>query len=92
MIDGASTGGGSGTESDAGGGLLPTVRTRVMLPTPLLGSGELTIRYRLPATPPPQETTLAEDVPLVMPAGARFGKQSVTLEAARGLSVEERGE
>ena len=92
VIDGASTGGGSGTESDAGGGLLPTVRTRVMLPTPLLGSGELTIRYRLPATPPPQETTLAEDVPLVMPAGARFGKQSVTLEAARGLSVEVRGE
>lgn len=67
-------------------------RTRVMLPTPLLGTGELTVRYRLPATPPPEETTLAEDVPLVMPVGARFGKQSVALEAARGLSVEVRGD
>jgi hypothetical protein len=73
-------------------GMPPTIRTRVMLPNPLLGTGELTIRYRLPATPPPAETTLAEEVPLVMPVGARFGKQSVTLEVARGLSVEVRGE
>ena len=72
--------------------LTPSSRIRVMLPTPLLGSGELTVRYRLPATPPPQETTLAEDIPLVMPVGALFGKQNVTLEAARGLSVEVRGD
>lgn len=91
-IDGAEMRGGISPSSSGDGSTLATTRTRVMLPTPLLGSGELTIRYRLPATPPPEETTLAEDVPLVMPAGARFGKQSVTLEAARGLSVEVRGE
>jgi hypothetical protein len=70
----------------------PSSRIRVMLPVPLLGSGDLMIRYRLPATPPPAETTLAEDIPLVMPVGARFGKQTVALEAARGLAVEVRGE
>ena len=86
----ADVGGSPGSDVDSA--ILPTARTRVMLPTPLLGSGELSIRYRLPATPPPEETTLAEDVPLVMPAGARFGKQSVTLETARGLAVEVRGE
>jgi hypothetical protein len=72
--------------------LVPSSRTRVMLPVPLLGAGELSVRYRLPATPPPEETTLAEDIPLVMPVGARFGKQSVSLEAARGLSVDVRGD
>ena len=79
---------------DGEGGLTtePLTRIRVMLPVPLLGAGELTIRYRLPATPPPIETTLAEDIPLVMPVGAQFSKQTVALEAARGLAVEVRGE
>lgn len=67
-------------------------RMRVMLPTPLLGTGELVVRYRLPTTPPPAETTLAEEVPFVMPLGVRFGKQSVALESDRGLAVEVRGE
>ncbi len=67
-------------------------RLRALLPVPLLGSGELTINYRLPTPSVPPETTVAEDVPLVTPSDARVGRQSLQVVAAETLAVDVRGE
>jgi hypothetical protein len=40
----------------------------------------------------PPETTVAEDLPLVMPLEVRVGRQSLQIEAAETLAVEVRGE
>jgi len=86
--------GGLESEQPAGDAkeLPPRSVVPVLLPVPLLGSGELRISYTLPFEPPPAETTLAATVPLVMPLGVRLGKQSVAIETDRGLSVEVRGD
>ncbi len=67
-------------------------RVRAMLPIPLLGSGELTLRFVLPTPTIPPETTVAEDVPLVMPSGVRIARQTFSLVAREQLAVDLRGE
>lgn len=67
-------------------------RLRALLPVPLLGSGELTITYSLPTPTVPPETTVAEDLLLIMPVDARVGRQSLQVVAAETLAVDVRGE
>ena len=80
-------------ESSAGGRppAVPGVRLRAMLAQPLLGAGEVTVHYELPTPSVLPETTVAEDLPLVMPFGARVGRQSIVLSAPETLSVDVRG-
>ena len=71
---------------------LDAVRMRAMLAVPLLGPGEVAVQFELPTPQLKLETTLQFDLPLVVPADARMGRQSVTLAASDSLSVEPRGE
>ena len=58
---------------------LPTVQLRAMLAMPLLGAGEVTVEYELPTPTIAPESTVAEDLPLVLPAATRIGRQSIAL-------------
>jgi hypothetical protein len=71
----------------------PSVRTvRAILATPLLGPGELTVRFRMPMPSVPPQTTVAAELPLVLPVGARIERQSVTLDVVDSLAVDVRGD
>jgi len=70
----------------------PRTRLRAMLALPLLGAGEVTVEYALPTPEIAPESTVAEDLPLVVPTATRVGRQSVTLTAPDTLSIEIRGE
>jgi len=65
---------------------------RAILAMPLLGSGELSVRYRLPTPGVAPQTTVAADLPLVLPLGARIDRQAVAIEASETLAVDVRGE
>jgi hypothetical protein len=65
---------------------------RAMLPVPLLGSGELSIRYSIPTASIPPETTVAEELPLVTPDGVRISQQTFTLFSQDQLAVDVRGD
>ena len=65
---------------------------RAMLPVPLLGSGELAIRYSIPTASIPPETTVAEELPIVTPDGVRISQQTFTLFAQDQLAVDVRGD
>ncbi len=65
---------------------------RAILFEPVLGSGELTVSYRLPMQAVPEEATVAVDLPLVLPAVGRIGRQSAVVEAADTLAVDIRGD
>ncbi len=65
-------------------------RLRFLLPVPLLGTGELQIRYRLPLPDVPDKTTVAIDVPLVLPDEVRVVRQAVLLSDADTLQTEVR--
>lgn len=77
---------GAATASEA----VPAVRA--VLPVPLLGSGELRVRYALPTPTVPPETTIAGALPLVLPIGARLARQSLAIEPQAGLTVDVRGD
>ncbi|MFM7033956.1 MAG: hypothetical protein ACKOYJ_02005 [Planctomycetia bacterium] len=74
--------------------LLPIrwARVRAMLPVPLLGAGEVSVAYRWPTPSVPAETTVAEDLPLVMPVEAKVGRQSLQVNVVDAVSVDLRGE
>lgn len=65
---------------------------RAILFEPLLGSGDLGISYRLPAQAVPAESTVAADVPLVLPAVGRIGRQVAVVQASDTLTVDVRGD
>jgi hypothetical protein len=67
-------------------------RLRAILPGPLLGGGEIVVRTTLPTPAVPAETTVAHDLPLVLPVGARVTRQTLVLDAPDRLSVEMRGD
>ena len=69
----------------------PAQVLRAVLAKPLLGSGEVTVSYRLPTPAVPPQTTVAADLPLVLPAGARIERQILTIESADRLAVDVRG-
>jgi hypothetical protein len=64
---------------------------RSLLATPLLGEGELTLRWTLP-TPTAAEEAAVFGLPLVVPRGVRITRQSFTLLADESLAVDVRGD
>ncbi len=81
----------AGTASESGTGL-PKVQLRAMLAMPLLGAGDVTVEYELPTTAVAPESTVAEDLPLVLPAATRIGRQSIALTVPETLSIDVRGD
>lgn len=69
-----------------------TAVVRVMLASPLLGAGDLTIAFNTPTPAVPAETTVAESVPLVLPVAARVVRQSVSLVAGERFAADVRGD
>jgi hypothetical protein len=79
--------------SESASGLAaPRVRLRAMLAQPLLGAGDITVEYELPTPRIAPESTVAEDLPLVLPAATRIGRQSITLTVPETLSLDVRGD
>ena len=71
---------------------LSRTHVRAMLPVPLLGAGELTVTYELSTPDVPPETTVAHDVPLVLPEEAKVGRQTLQINAVDSLAIDLRGE
>ena len=71
---------------------VPVARMRAILPTPLLGGGDVTVRFRLPTPTIPPESTVALDLPLALPVGANVSRQTVTISALESLAVAVRGD
>jgi hypothetical protein len=69
-----------------------TRRLRAILPTQLLGTGAIVVRYTLPTPSVNPETTVAHDLPLVLPDGALITRQTLVLESPDRFAVEVRGE
>lgn len=69
----------------------PLVCLRAILADPLLGTGAVTIRYKIPAPTVPPESTVAFDLPLAMPLGTSIGRQAVAVMAPESLTVGARG-
>ena len=65
---------------------------RVLLPGPLLGSGELISRFKQPTPEIPGEVTVPVSVPILLPKNAVVGRQSVTLSSIEELAVGVRDE
>jgi hypothetical protein len=86
-------GGQTGRASDAPAATAPPrVRLRAMLAMPLLGVGEVSVQYELPTPTMVPESTVAEDLPLVLPAATRIGGQSITLTVPETVSIDVRGD
>ena len=67
-------------------------RVRAILPEPLLGEGEVTVRFRIPAPAIPPQSTVAIDVPLVQPLEAAMGRETVAISAPDATVVGVRGD
>lgn len=65
---------------------------RAVLPVPLLGTGEVRIRYRLATPEVPAESTAAADLPLALPQVTAGGRQSAVIEEGPTLAVTVRGD
>lgn len=61
---------------------------RVYPPDPIIGSGELVVRYRLPIPAINPESTEAVRLPIVLPGAARIDRQTLLVEAADALAVD----
>lgn len=70
----------------------PLVLVRALLPTPLLGRGEVTVAYRLPIPAIPAESTAAVDLPLPVPVASGTIRQSVAIAESPALAIMPRGE
>jgi hypothetical protein len=79
---------------EAGAAELPVGmrRLRAILRGQLLGEGEIVVKYTLPTPAVPPETTVAHDLPLVLPLAARITRQTVALDAPERWSAEVRGD
>ncbi len=78
----------SGVDRDAGDWRV----VRVLLPSPLFGSGELVTQYSEEMPEIPEEATVPMSIPLLLPTGASVGRQSVTLSSVEELNVDVRDE
>ena len=70
----------------------PWRAVRVLLPSPLLGAGELVSRYREVTPEVPEEVTVPLSIPILLPKNAVVGRQSVTLSSIEDLAVSVRDE
>ena len=77
-----------GTAAADGGDVV----TRAILPLPVLGAGDLLVRYELatPAVPPAAAAVL--DLPVVRPVVSRVGRHVVVVGSAESLAVDVRGD
>jgi hypothetical protein len=73
-------------------GVMATTCMRAVLPAPLLGPGEVTIRFRIPTPTIPPESTVVADLPLVLPRAAGVGRQTISVAAPDALALGLRGE
>ena len=71
---------------------VPETRVRVILPEPLLGEGELSVRFRIPTPAIPPQSTVAIDMPLVQPLDAAIGRETVAISAPDSTIVGVRGD
>jgi len=65
---------------------------RALLPMPLLGSGEVSVRYRVPLPDLPAESTAAVDLPLPLPVTTGGIRQLASVEESPLLAVTVRGD
>lgn len=65
---------------------------QVPLASPLLGTGELRLRYSAKTPDVPDEASVPEDLPIVLPADVRVARQSFAAESQAGIAVDVRGE
>ena len=72
--------------------LPPTTCLRAVLPTPLLGAGEITVQFRLPRADVPMQSTIPLDLPLALPVAATIGRQTVAVAAPDSVLLGVRGE
>jgi hypothetical protein len=63
-----------------------------VLAEPLLGSGSIVVGYRLPVPFVPAETTVASELPLVLPEDARIERQTAAITAVDQFTVDVRGD
>jgi hypothetical protein len=89
VAEAPAAGASEGPAADGPGGMR---RLRAILPGQLLGVGEVVVQYALPTPAVPPETTVAHDLPLVLPTAARVTRQTVALDAPERWSVEVRGD
>lgn len=68
------------------------LRMTAMLERPLLGQGEILVQFTLPTPPLRMEATLQHDLPIVLPADGRLGRQSVSLSPSDAVTAEPRGD
>jgi len=61
---------------------------RVYPPEPIIGSGEIVVRYRLPTPAINPESTETMRLPLILPGDARIDRQTLVIEAAEALAVD----
>ena len=71
---------------------LPLVLLRALLPVPLLGEGEVGVRYQMPTPSIPREATVALDLPLPLPVVTGLSRQSASLADTGSLTAGIRGE
>ena len=71
---------------------LPATCMRAILRTPLLGSGEVSVRFTLPAPTVPAESTVAFDLPLALPRGTSIGRQSIAIVVPDTFALGVRGD
>ncbi len=78
-------------EATEDGGAASTC-VRAVLPSPLLGTGEVTVRFRMPTPAIPPESTVIADLPLVLPRGASLARQTISVAAPEALALGLRGD
>lgn len=81
----------AGATPDAGPTSPPQI-LRAVLAEPLLGSGVIVVGYRLPAPFVPAETTVAAELPLVLPEDVRIERQTAAITAVDQFTVDVRGD
>ena len=69
-----------------------TIRWKAPLPRPILGAGEIRIRYEISTPELPVRTTVAEDVPLVLPAKEGPDSIALVVQSQGSIAVELRGD
>ncbi len=65
---------------------------RAVLPSPLLGNGEISVRFRLPMPDVPAQSTVAIEIPFVLPIAASVGREHVSVAAPDALVLGVRGD
>lgn len=81
-----------GPLDEADADAVPEIRMRAILPEPLIGEGELTVRFRIPTPAIPPQSTVPIDVPLVQPLDAAIGRETVAISAPDSTVVGVRGD